>query len=150
MSQTSPHFGFILADCARLQRRYFDRRAKGTGLSRAQWSVLAQLSRHEGLKQAELAELLELQPISLARHIDRLEAQGCVERRPDPQDRRARRLFLTDKAGPLLDQLQCLGQEVREQALAGLDEEQRRLVHAALSQVRDNLSHSLTRLEEGH
>lgn len=141
MPSTKPNFGFLVADAARLIRRDFDRRARDTGLSRAQWSVLARLARHEGLKQAELADLLEMQPISLARHIDRLEARGCVERRPDASDRRAHRLYLTATAGPLMQQLQVLGQQTRSQAMNGIPPEHQQLLCEVLDQIRDNLAH---------
>lgn len=140
MTPTAPNFGFLVADTARLLRRDFDRRARNTGLSRAQWSVLARLARHEGLKQAELADLLEMQPISLARHIDRLEARGCVERRADANDRRANRLFLTATAGPLMQQLQLLGQQTRAQAMNGIADEHQQLLCQVLDQIRDNLA----------
>lgn len=140
MFPIKPDFGFLVADAARLIRRDFDRRAKGTGLSRAQWAVLARLARHEGLKQAELADLLDMQPISLARHIDRLEARGCVERRADANDRRAYRLFLTAPAGPLMEQLQRLGQQSRSQAMTGIPDELQQQLCQVLDQIRDNLA----------
>lgn len=140
MTATEPNFGFLIADAARLIRRDFDRRARDTGLSRAQWSVLARLARHEGLKQTELADLLEMQPISLARHIDRLEARGCVERRADANDRRANRLYLSAAAGPLMQQLQVLGQQTRSQAMHGVADEHQQLLCQVLDQIRDNLA----------
>lgn len=140
MPSTKPDFGFLVADAARLIRRDFDLRARDTGLSRAQWSVLARLARHEGLKQTELADLLDLQPMSLTRHIDRLEALGCVERRADANDRRAHRLFLTDAAGPLMEQLQILGQQTRLQAMHGIPDEHQQLLCQVLDQIRDNLA----------
>lgn len=140
MPSTKPNFGFLVADAARLIRRDFDRRARDTGLSRAQWSVLARLARHEGLKQTELADLLDMQPISLARHIDRLEARGCVERRADASDRRAHRLFLTADAGPLMQQLQVLGQQTRAQAMHGIPVEHQQLLCQLLDQIRGNLA----------
>ena len=110
--------GFLLYDAARLMRRDFDRRARSLGLTRAQWSVLAHLVRKEGSRQAAIADTLEIEPITLVRQLDRLEAAGWVERRPDPSDRRARLLYLTDKAHPVLDQLYALGAETRAIALA--------------------------------
>ena len=87
-------FAFLLNDVARMLRTCFDDRAEQFGITRGQWAVLARLDRFEGLKQSELAEMLDLQPISLTRLLDRLCANGLVERRPDPNDRRGNRLYL--------------------------------------------------------
>ena len=133
-------FGFLLYDAARLLRRDFDRRARSLGLTRAQWSVLAHLKRNEGSKQAAVADTLELEPITLVRLLDRLEAAGWVERRADPTDRRARQLFLTEKARPVLDQLMALAAETRAVALAGFSEPEREILIDALIKVRANLA----------
>jgi DNA-binding MarR family transcriptional regulator len=133
-------FGFLLHDAARLLRRDFERRSKGTGLTRAQWAVLAYVARNEGSSQAALADMLEIEPITLVRLLDKLEAAGLVERRPDPADRRVRRLHLTAATGPLLTQLQDLAAETRECALAGLSEAERRQLTELLTKVRGNLS----------
>src|SRR3954465_231773 len=98
-------FAFVLNDVARLLRTYADQRARRLGITRAQWAVMARLEQSEGLKQSELAEVLDLQPITLTRLVDRLCANGMVERRPDPTDRRAKRLHLTPLARPLMDRL---------------------------------------------
>src|ERR1041385_2526707 len=98
----SREVAFLLNDVGRLLRTYADQRARQFGMTRAQWAVLARLQRHEGLKQSELAEMLDLQPITLTRLLDRLCANGLIERRADPEDRRANRLFLTPAAGPLM------------------------------------------------
>lgn len=132
--------GFLLSDVARLLRRDFDRRAQQLGLTRAQWSVLARLSRKQGVKQTELAETLEVQPITLARQLDRLEAGGWVRRCADPDDRRARRLYLTEQAGPTLEELHRLGRETRAVALAGLDRTTRDTLRAALARMKVNLT----------
>ncbi len=132
--------GFLVSDASRLMRRDFDRRARTIGLTRSQWSVLSHLSRCEGIKQAGLADILEVTPITLARLIDRLEADGWVERRSHPCDRRARTLYLTEKARPVLAQLRELGQETRERALTGLTEDERDQLVALLARVRCNLS----------
>ena len=133
-------FGFLLHDSARLMRRDFERRSKGTGLTRAQWAVLAYVARNEGSTQAALADMLEIEPITLVRLLDKLEAAGLVERRPDPADRRVRRLHLTEATGPLLGQLQELASETRESALAGLSDAERRQLTDLLMKVRANLS----------
>jgi len=114
-------FAFALHDVARLLRTYSDQRARELSMTRAQWAVLARLQRFEGVKQSELAEMLDLQPITLARLIDKLCGLGLVERRDDAKDRRANRLFLTQKATPTLERLGALGEEMMSQALAGLD-----------------------------
>jgi MarR family transcriptional regulator, transcriptional regulator for hemolysin len=133
-------FGFLLHDTARLMRRDFERRSRSSGLTRAQWAVLAYLARSEGTSQAALAEMLEIEPITLVRLLDRLETAGWVERRPDPTDRRVRRLFLTGTARPLMEQFQELASATREAALAGLNEVERRLLTDLLTKVRTNLS----------
>lgn len=142
MDEVDRNFAFLLYDAARLLRRDFDRRARGLGLSRAQWSVLALLARNEGVKQAELAEILDVQPITLARQLDRLERGGLVRRCADPEDRRVRRLYLNEQAGPILTQLRALGHETQSAALRGLNHEQRRHLTQMLARVRDNLSTS--------
>jgi DNA-binding MarR family transcriptional regulator len=140
MSLLQITFGFLLHDTARLLRRDFERRSKGTGLTRAQWAVLAYVARSEGSNQAALADMLDIEPITLVRLLDKLEAAGLVERRPDPADRRVRRLFLTAATGPLLEQLQGLASETREAALAGLSDAERQQLTDLLMKVRGNLS----------
>ena len=132
--------GVLLSDAARLLRRRFDARARGIGVSRAQWQVLIALSRSEGINQAMLAERLEVETITVARMVDRLQDAGLVERRPDPADRRAWRLFLTDRAHPLLADLQAVAAEVRAEMLAGLDGGEQAMLQAMLLRVRANLS----------
>src|SRR5207245_2784140 len=99
----SRELAFAINDVARLLRTYADHAASRYGMTRAKWAVLARLDRFEGLKQAELAEMLDLQPITLTRLLDGLAENGLIERRPDPGDRRAKRLFLTPAARPLLE-----------------------------------------------
>src|SRR5262245_38847974 len=100
--------GFLIHDVARLLRRNFTRRLQGLNLTQAECRALMHLARSEGLRQVDLAELLEIQPITLARLIDELGAAGHVERRPDPSDRRAFRLFLTPAAKPVVAQIRAL------------------------------------------
>ena len=97
-----------LVESSRLLRNYIDHRAKGRGTTRAQWIVLFRLREQEGLSQVDLADVLELQPISLVRLLDRLVEHGLVERRSDPRDRRANRLFLTASGRQLADDLDSL------------------------------------------
>lgn len=133
-------FGYLLHETARLLGKRFDQRARALGLTRAQCQVLVHLVRHEGINQARLAEVMELEPISLARLIDRMEQAGWVERRADPSDRRARLLFMTDKAKPMFDQILAVGQETRAEAFAGLSPEDRERLIDLLLHVRRNLS----------
>lgn len=132
--------GFLLNDAARLMRKDFERRTRALGLTRAQWQTLFHLARNEGCNQVTLADLLEVEPITLARVIDKLEACGLVERRADPNDRRARLLFLGERAHPLLEELRALGAETREIALAGIGEDERSLLMTLLTRMRANLA----------
>ena len=104
-----------LSEVARTMRTYIDQRAREHGMTRAQWGALVRLQRQEGMTQAELAENLEIQPISLVRLIDRLCLHGLVERRPHPRDRRANRLYLTEKGRTTLLHLAPLGKEIAGQ-----------------------------------
>ena len=131
---------FEIAETAHAIRRAFDRRAAHLGVTRAQWRVLAWLSRQPGLRQVELADHLDVEPITLCRIIDRLQEAELVERRRDPEDRRAWRLHLTDKAGPLVDQLRALAGVMAQEAFEGVSPQLVETVRAALAQVRDNLS----------
>jgi MarR family transcriptional regulator, transcriptional regulator for hemolysin len=130
---------FTIMDVARLLKTYADQRARQFGISRAQWAVLIRINRIEGLKQSELAELLDLQPISLTRLLDRLAESGLIERRSDPNDRRANRLYLKPAAKPLLAQLAELGADMMETVLAGLDDKAIDRMLKELVLVKDNL-----------
>jgi len=133
-------FGFLLHDIARLLRKRYEQRARPLGLTRAQWQVLAHLQRHEGINQSGLAELLEIEPITIARLVDRMEEAGLVHRRADPADRRANRLFLTERAKPMLERGRVLGDEVRGEAFAGFGPAEREGLVDLLLRVRGNLS----------
>ena len=130
--------GFLLRDNSRFMKTAFTERV--SGLTQAQWGALAQLSRHQGLNQVGLADLLEVQPITVARLIDKLVALGVVERHPDPNDRRAQQLFLTEKAQPLLDQMWEAGDEILDHAYAGFTDEERSNFVDMLVRMRSNLS----------
>jgi MarR family transcriptional regulator for hemolysin len=132
-------FAFTINDVARMLRTYADYKAGQFGMTRAQWVVLARLDRFEGLKQTELAEMLDLQPITLTRLLDRLCDGGMIERRSDPNDRRAKRLFLTPAARPLLERLADLGEEMMTTALAGVDRETVERMVGQLAIVKENL-----------
>ena len=136
---------FNIMDVARMLRTYADQQARQFGISRAQWTVLVRLDRSEGLKQSELAEILDLQPISLTRLLDRLAENGLIERRPDPNDRRANRLYLKPAARPLLTELADLGQELMETVLEGLDDKANERLLGALNTMKDNLRGAIAR-----
>lgn len=139
MPDPTQNFGFLMYEVSRLLRRRLDRRLKPLGLTQAQWRALALLERREGVNQATLAEGLEVRPISVARLIDRLQAAGWVERRSDPDDRRACCLYLTEAAQPLLKQIRTQAQMVREEALDGLPRERREALVDALCSIKQNL-----------
>jgi MarR family transcriptional regulator, transcriptional regulator for hemolysin len=130
---------FLLSDAARLLRTCADQEARRFGMTRAQWAVLFRLERAEGLKQSELADLLEVQPITLTRLIDRLCDNGLIERRADPNDRRAKRLFLTPAAKPVMTQLSAVTEGMMASVLAGLDRPAREAVVASLATIKNNL-----------
>ncbi len=136
-------FAFALNDVARLLRTYSDQRARAVNMTRAQWAVLARLQRSQGAKQSELADALDLAPISLARLIDKLADLGLVERRDDATDRRANRLYLTDKATPLLEKLGALGEDVMGRALAGVDAKAVAAMNQNMSRIKANLKAEL-------
>jgi DNA-binding MarR family transcriptional regulator len=116
----APTLGFLLHDVARLLRRRFEQNARGSRLTRSQWQVLAYLATNEGINQSGLADLLEIEPITLGRILDKLQTLGLIERHPDPSDRRAWLLHLTPAAGPKLSQLRRFGDVTRGEALAGV------------------------------
>jgi MarR family transcriptional regulator for hemolysin len=134
-----------VVDVARMLRTYADQRARQFGISRAQWVVLIRLDRSEGLKQSELAEILDLQPISLTRLLDRLAQNGLIERRPDPNDRRANRLYLTPAARPLLKQLSALGEDMMTNVLEGVSPSAQETLLRDLSVMKDNLRAAINR-----
>lgn len=136
----SERLGFLLHDGARLMRRDFEQRARNLGLTRAQWSVLAHLSRCEGIKQTGLADILDVAPITLGRTLDRMQKAGWVERRPVDGDRRARALYLTPKARPALKRVFALGSQTRKRALTGFGAQEEARLIAMLVRVRENLS----------
>ena len=135
---------FQITDVARAMRTYIDQRAREHGMTRAQWGVLLRLERQEGMMQAEMAETLEIQPISLARLIDRLCEQKLVQRRPHPTDRRANRLYLTAKGRATLAQLAPLGREVSAEVLASFDEAQTVELLQTLLRIKRNIRKSVT------
>jgi len=138
-------FAFTIMDVARLIKTYADQRARQFGISRAQWAVLIRIDRHEGLKQTELADMLDLQPITLTRLLDRLSNNGLIERRADPNDRRANRLYLKPAAKPLLDRLAELGADMMETVLDGISMTSIERMLKELGAVKDNLRSAIAR-----
>src|ERR1051326_1180809 len=134
-------FGFLVHDVARLFGRRFNQRALlFLGLPRAQCKVLVYLARNEGINQAGLADLLEIKPMTLVRQIDRMEEAGWIERRPDPADRRARRLYLTAKARPILGRIMDVATETRDEAMARLKPAEAEQLIGLLERVHATLS----------
>jgi MarR family transcriptional regulator for hemolysin len=133
------HFLFALADLQRAVRAYADQRAARYGITRSQWAVLVKLHREEGLQQAKLAKLLDIQPITLTRLVDKLCAAGLVERRADTSDRRANRLYLTPAARPMMAKLRALRDEINQTALAHLTPDEADAFVAQLEQIKSNV-----------
>lgn len=139
MSPSQPTLGFLLHDVARFLRKRFEQHARGLGLTRSQWQVLAFLAPNEGIHQAGLADILDLEGITLARILDKLESCGLIERRAHPTDRRIWLLYLTDKAHPMLGQMRALGERTRAEALQGIPDAARELLMQSLATMRENL-----------
>ena len=139
--------GTLLADVSRLMRRSFDSRARAIGVTRAQWQVLSVLARHEGVNQGGLAELLDVEAITLCRMIDRLEEANLVERRPNPADRRAWCLFLKDRARQLLDELRPLAMDLIDESMMGLSTDDVEHLRQSLGRIRSNLTKGQAPLE---
>lgn len=135
----SDNIGFVIGDISRLIRRTFDKRAKAIGVTRPQWRVLTWLKRNEGINQSALAEMLELDAMTLCRMVDRLQDAELVERRRDSADRRAWQLFLTMKGVALSDQLQPIGEHLLQEALADMPGADRAQLLALLELFRSNL-----------
>ena len=132
--------GFMLSDVSRLLRRDFDRRVRELALTQAQWRAIAQLSREDGIRQTTLAERLEVQPITLARLIDRMQSAGWVSREPDPDDRRATLLFLTEKAQPILALMRSHAEDALAEVLAGVSPTARKSLMSTLIRIKENLA----------
>ena len=139
MAHSQPTLGFVLHDVARFLRRRFEQNARGLGLTRSQWQVLAFLAPNEGIHQAGLADILDLEPITLVRILDKLEARAFIERRQHPTDRRIWLLFLTPKAHPVLARMRAIGDVTRGEALAGLPDAARDALMQTLLVMKTNL-----------
>lgn len=140
MAEGLKEIAWELAETSRVLRRQFNRHAVAVGATSAQWRAMFWLGRNPGLKQVELADRLDVEPITAGRIIDRLEEAGLVERRRDPVDRRAWRLFLTDKALPVIERLKIMAEEILAGALAGISQEELAALRDTLSRIRENVS----------
>ena len=129
-----------IAETSRMMRRFYDRRASALGVTSAQWRVLLRLAREPGLKQVELAERMDVEPITACRIVDRLEEASLVERQRDPEDRRAWRLVLTEKAEPILMRLRALAEEMSGEAFEGMSIEEVEAMRGKLARIRENVS----------
>jgi len=132
-------FGYLLNDVTLLFRKHFDRRAVKFGLTRAQWRATKMLYYREGLRQTELAELLEMEPIAVGRVIDRLQSAGFVERRPDPKDRRAWRLYVTDQARGVIADMELIAHGLRKDATRGIEVAEMQQAMGVLNRIKENL-----------
>lgn len=133
-------FGFLVTDVTRLMRKHFDRRAVRFNLTRAQWRALKRLSHSEGMCQSDLAEMLEMEPIAVGRVIDRLQKAGFVERRADPQDRRAWRLYLTASAHAVVGDMEQISDGLYRQAQRGISAADLKTMISVLARMKDNLN----------
>jgi DNA-binding MarR family transcriptional regulator len=141
------NFFFVLAELQRLTRAYADKEAARYGITRAQWAVLAKVDRTEGMKQSELAEQLEMQPITLTRLIDKLCDNGWIERRGDENDRRVNRLYLKKAARPLLGKLAGLKAELTATALEGISPVDAHRLLAQLDSIKENVRNAIQNIE---
>jgi DNA-binding MarR family transcriptional regulator len=133
-------FGFLVTDVTRLMRKHFDRRAVRFNLTRAQWRALKRLSHSEGMSQSDLAEMLEMEPIAVGRVIDRLQKAGFVERRADPADRRAWRLYLTDRAHAVVDDMESISGGLFRDAQKGISAADLKTMISVLARMKENLN----------
>jgi DNA-binding MarR family transcriptional regulator len=132
--------GFLIHDVSRMMRAWFDERAQALGVTRAQWRVLVHLAGREGLNQSALSEILELDTVTLGRHIDRLERDGWLERRRDPMDRRAWQLFLADASRPILAKMEALAADTMAVAMRDIDPKERERFIETLARIKANLA----------
>jgi len=140
MAETLKEVAWELGETSRMLRRQFNRHAAVVGATSAQWRAMFRLSREPGMKQVELAERLDVEPITAGRIIDRLEEADLVERRRDPVDRRVWRIYLTDKADPMIERLKVVAEEVLAGAFEGIDPQQITAMRGTLQRIRENVS----------
>ena len=143
-SNSNATFGFLVSDVARMLRENFRTTTPELGLTLAQARVLLHLSRNEGISQVALSAILEIQPITLLRQIDRLEKAGLLERRAHPSDRRAQQLYLTPRSQPLLQKIFAMSADLQDQVMAGLNKTERTQLIASLIRIKSNLSQMMS------
>lgn len=131
---------FLISDVARLMTREYDRKVRDLNLTRSQWWVLVFLIRYDGHNQTELADVLDIGKVALGGLLDRLEAKGWVERRPDATDRRAKRVYLTEQVKPLIREMQERGKEVHRQLTSGMARDDQDRLVALLQDAKANLA----------
>lgn len=144
----SRNFGFLLADVSRLLKTDYDRRVHHTGLTRSQWWVLTHLYRRDGVTQAELADMLEIERPALGRLLDRLESSGWVTREVDPDDRRAKLVYLTDEIQPIMNDMRKSAADLRRDATEGLDTEDVEKLVDLLIAIKGNVTRHLSTSDE--
>jgi MarR family transcriptional regulator for hemolysin len=133
-------FGFLLKDVSRRNVQRFEERARSLGLTLPQCRVLLYLANNEGISQVHLAEITDIEPMTLVRILDRMESDGWLERRADPADRRARRLYLKAEGKPLVEDIWRLVELTRQEAFAGIPKKQAELLITLLEKVQRNLA----------
>jgi MarR family transcriptional regulator for hemolysin len=142
MEINPPTLGFLLHDVARLLKKRLEQHSRGSGLTRSQWQILACLAQNEGINQKGLAELLDIEPITLGRVVDKLEALRLIQRNPHPTDRRRWLLHLMPAARSRLQQAGVYGDVTRREALDGVSEEDRQHLLKTLQALKENLTHA--------
>ncbi|MGQ3071059.1 MAG: MarR family winged helix-turn-helix transcriptional regulator [Ferrovibrionaceae bacterium] len=135
-SPVDPSFGLLIYEISHQMRKRLEQRAKGLGLTRAQWQALGKLKRHAELSQAQLADMLDLEPITISRLLDRMEEAGLISRRPHPTDRRIRLVSVTETAKPILDEFRVLVDELHEEVLGHLSAAERAELIDRLTAIR--------------
>ena len=140
MDVNPPTLGFLLHDVACLLKKRLEQHSRGSGLTRSQWQILACLAQNEGINQKGLAELLDIEPITLGRIVDKLETLGLIERNPHPTDRRTWLLHLVEAARPKLEQIRELGDVTHREALAGVSEDEGQCLLRTLEAMKANLT----------
>jgi MarR family transcriptional regulator, transcriptional regulator for hemolysin len=150
MEVNPPPLGFLLHDVARLLKKRLEQHSRGSGLTRSQWQILAHLEQNEGINQKGLAELLDIEPITLGRIVDKLEALRLIKRNPHPTDRRRWLLHLMPAARSRIEQVGEYGDVTRREALVGVSEEDRQHLLKTLQALKENLTQACDAPPAGH
>ena len=139
MPNTDEYIGVVLSDVARLLRTEFDRRVRRLGITRAQWLVLTRLHRRPGASHSELAEMMEVEKATAGRMIDRLVANGWVERRTQPDDRRVKRVYLTKEAERVHKRIWRVAEDTVDAAMVDLAGSERKQLMNLLQRIKATL-----------